>query len=118
MADAGPLQRWEAAAERILWRGRWDALYEPGERGGRWFSGATLNAAENCVDRHVPVLGDKVAFHWEGEPGDRRTLTYRELHAEVCAFADALRGDRKSTRLNSSHGSISYAVFCLKKKKQ
>jgi acetyl-CoA synthetase len=92
MADAGPLQRWEAAAERILWRRRWDALYEPGERGGRWFSGATLNAAENCVDRHVPVLGDKVAFHWEGEPGDRRALTYRELHAEVCAFAEALRG--------------------------
>ena len=92
MPDPKLLRRWEEAAERLLWRCRWDALYEPGERGGRWFTGATLNAAENCLDRHLPTLAEKVAFHWEGEPGDQRTLTYGDLHAEVCAFADALRG--------------------------
>jgi acetyl-CoA synthetase len=91
MPDAELLGRWENAAGRISWQRRWDTLYEPGPLGGRWFSGATLNAAENCVERHVGKSGGKVALHWEGEPGDRRAITYAELHAEVCAFADALR---------------------------
>jgi acetyl-CoA synthetase len=91
MVDDALLKRWESAADRITWRQPWHAVYEPGGRGGRWFPGATLNAAENCVDRHLPTLAQKVALHWEGEPGDRRAITYRELHREVCAFADALR---------------------------
>src|SRR3712207_8724506 len=83
----------------------------------------SLNVAVNCVDRHVAAgRGDKVAFHFEGEPGDRRSLTYAQLQDEVNRAANALtelgiRADRKSTRLNSSHANISYAVFCLKKKK-
>jgi acetyl-CoA synthetase len=92
MADAERLRRWEVAADQLVWRRRWDAVYEPGEHGGRWFPGGRLNAAENCVDRHLPTLGGKVAFYWEGEPGDRRTITYSDLHADVCAFAEALRG--------------------------
>jgi len=92
MANAQLLQGWQAAADRIAWRQPWEALYEPGERGGRWFPGATLNAAENCVDRHLPALADKVALHWEGEPSDHRAITYGELHGDVCALADALRG--------------------------
>jgi acetyl-CoA synthetase len=59
----------------------------------KWFVGGTLNVSYNCLDRHVDAgLGDKIAFHWEGEPGDERTLTYAELLAEVCRFANALKG--------------------------
>ena len=54
--------------------------------------GGTLNVSYNCLDRHVEAGGgDKVAYHWEGEPGDTRTITYAELHAEVCRFANVLR---------------------------
>jgi acetyl-CoA synthetase len=67
----------------------------------RWFEGGTLNVSYNCLDRHVEAgRGDKVAFHWEGEPGDTRTLTYAELLEEVAKFANVLkalgveRGDR------------------------
>jgi acetyl-CoA synthetase len=66
-----------------------------------WFAGGTLNASVNCLDRHVEAGGgDKVAYHWEGEPGEERAITYRELLEEVCRFANALkalgveRGDR------------------------
>ena len=57
----------------------------------KWFVGGTLNVAVNCVDRHVAAgLGDRVAFHWEGEPGDTRTITYADLLASVCQAANAL----------------------------
>ena len=57
----------------------------------RWFEDGTLNVAENCVDRHVAAgLGDKVAYHWIGEPGDTRTLTFADLHREVQKAANAL----------------------------
>src|ERR1700741_2387220 len=84
--------RWSEAAESLAWHLRWTALYEPRGRNGRWFAGGMLNAAVNCVDRHLPDGGDRPAFHWEGEPGDRRTITYGELDAQVRAFAAALRG--------------------------
>ena len=66
----------------------------------RWFEDGTLNAAANCLDRHLETQGDKVAILWEGEPGDTRSLTYRQLHEEVCRFASGLgklgvaQGDR------------------------
>ncbi|HXU71901.1 MAG TPA: acetate--CoA ligase [Polyangia bacterium] len=56
----------------------------------RWFADGKLNLAANCLDRHLATRGDKPALVWVGEPGDRRTLTYRELHAEVCRTANAL----------------------------
>ncbi len=59
----------------------------------KWFVGGQLNASYNCLDRHLtPERKDKLAIIWEGEPGDTRTLTYTELHAEVCKFANALKG--------------------------
>jgi acetyl-CoA synthetase len=66
----------------------------------KWFADGTLNLSFNCLDRHLEESGDKVAYHWIGEPGDTRTLTYRRLHEEVGRFANALkslgvaRGDR------------------------
>ncbi len=66
----------------------------------RWFTDGTLNLSYNCLDRHLEERGDKVAYHWVGEPGDTRDISYRDLHREVCRIANALtslgveRGDR------------------------
>jgi acetyl-CoA synthetase len=58
----------------------------------RWFDGGELNLSANCLDRHLATRGDKVALLWEGEPGDERKLTYRQLHVEVCKLANVLKG--------------------------
>ncbi|MES1157889.1 MAG: acetate--CoA ligase, partial [Haliangium ochraceum] len=57
----------------------------------KWFEDGELNLSANCLDRHLSTRGDQIALIWEGEPGDGRTLTYRELHAEVCRAANALK---------------------------
>jgi acetyl-CoA synthetase len=100
-AAADPEGFWAEQAERITWFSRWDAVMEWTPPWVKWFVGGTLNASYNCLDRHVEAGGgDKVAYHWEGEPGDTRTLTYRELYEETCRLANALkalgvgRGDR------------------------
>jgi len=68
----------------------------------RWFTDGTLNASWNCLDRHLEKRGDKVAIIGEGEQGDVRTLTYRQLHAEVCKLANGLKalGVKKGDRVN------------------
>jgi acetyl-CoA synthetase len=81
--------RWAAVVDTLTWTTPPNAVYEPVDRLGRWFRDGTLNAAINCVDRHPP---DRPAIHWEGEPGDRRTLTFGELSSEVTALTVALRG--------------------------
>src|SRR5690606_6926664 len=59
----------------------------------KWFVGGQLNVSANCLDRHVEAgIGDRVAYHWEGEPGDTRTITYADLLAEVERFASVLKG--------------------------
>ena len=66
----------------------------------RWFADGELNISFNCLDRHLDEHGDQVAYHWVGEPGDTRTLTYQDLYSEVCRFANGLlslgveKGDR------------------------
>ena len=114
------LRQWEAAAERIHWERRWETLYAPGPRGGRWLGGATLNVAENCLDRHAGEDPGRNAFHWEGEPGDRRTVTYGELHADVCALAAAFmrlgvgRGDRVAIHLGLVPEAIVTMLACAR----
>jgi len=81
--------RWATVADTLAWTTPPGAAYEPVGRFGRWFRDGRLNAAANCVDRHP---ADRPAIHWEGEPGDRRTLTFGELGSEVAALAVALRG--------------------------
>ncbi|MDR5701140.1 acetate--CoA ligase [Agromyces aerolatus] len=127
-AAADPVGFWEQQAERLDWAERWHTAHTwvhpatgaggldthptsspatrpagpaGGDVGATWFAGGKLNAAVNCVDRHVAAgLGDKVAFFFEGERGDRRTLTYAELEREVAKAANALtelgvtKGDR------------------------
>jgi acetyl-CoA synthetase len=89
---AGVLAEWAAAAADLTWARPFDSVHRAGDRGGQWFPGGTLNASVNCLDRHLPARADQVAIHWEGEIGDRRSLTYGALHAEVVAFTEALRG--------------------------
>src|SRR5919106_4072040 len=86
------LAGWEEAAGELAWDRPWSAVYRDDRPGGSWFSDGVLNASVNCLDRHLPERAEQVAIHWEGETGDRRTITYGALHTEVVAFADALRG--------------------------
>jgi acetyl-CoA synthetase len=92
-AERDPVAFWEKAAERLTWETKWDrALDWDNPPFAKWFVGGTLNAAYNCVDRHVENgLGDRVAYHWVGEPeGDTRDITYAELKDMVCQAANAL----------------------------
>jgi acetyl-CoA synthetase len=102
-ADADRLAFWAEAAERLDWGRRWDQVLDwSNPPFAKWFVGGTINAAVNCVDRHVAAgRGDKVALHWVGEPADdTRDITYAELKDEVCRAANALtalgvqKGDR------------------------
>lgn len=87
---------WAEQAEKfVTWAKPWDQVLDWDYRKGeiRWFDGAELNVAYNCLDRHLDERGDQTAILWEGdEPDQDRRLTYRELHAEVCRFANALKG--------------------------
>jgi len=83
---------WENQAKRLTWAKPWEQVLDWSDAPfSKWFVGGTLNAAVNCLDRHVEAgYGDKVAYHWEGEPGDTRTITYAELTKLVCQAANAL----------------------------
>ncbi|HEV3233327.1 MAG TPA: acetate--CoA ligase [Candidatus Dormibacteraeota bacterium] len=92
---------WESEARRLVWFEPWQKVLEGEPPDYKWFVGGKLNVSFNCLDRHVAEgRGAKVAYHWEGEPGDARTITYQELLEEVCRTANALkelgvkRGDR------------------------
>ena len=80
---------WEAEArERVTWLEDFHTLAEWELPYAKWFLGGKLNVAHTCVDRHVEAgLGERVAYHWEGEPGDIRTITYADLQREVVRMA-------------------------------
>jgi acetyl-CoA synthetase len=89
------------AGELVDWNQKWHTVLEWDLPFAKWFVGGKLNVSYNCLDRHVAAgRGDRVAYHWEGEPGDARTITYAELLGEVQRFANVLkslgvtRGDR------------------------
>src|SRR5438270_9865501 len=84
---------WAQQALALDWYEEWDTILEWDLPFAKWFVGGTLNVSYNCLDRHVNNgLGDRVAFHWEGEPGDTRTITYAELLEDVQKFANVLKG--------------------------
>ena len=91
-AAADRLGYWERQARRLSWTREWDQVLDwSNPPFAKWFVGGELNIAYNCVDRHVEAgLGDKVAIHWEGEPGDTRTITYADLLKSVSQAANTL----------------------------
>jgi len=81
------------ASELVSWDTEWDTICEWNLPYSKWFVGGKLNVSYNCLDRHVIAgKGDKVAFHFEGEPGDTRTITYSQMLDEVQKFANVLKG--------------------------
>ena len=97
---------WARQAMELDWFTEWDEILDWQVPYAKWFVGGKLNVSYNCLDRHVEGgHGDQVAFHWEGEPGDTRTLTYADLLAEVQRAANALKalgvekGDRVAVYL-------------------
>jgi acetyl-CoA synthetase len=100
-ARDAPESFWARMAEELHWFKRWDKVLEWDLPHAKWFVGGKTNVAYNCLDRHLQTWRrNKAAIIWEGEPGDQRTLTYQQLHTEVCRFANVLkrsgieRGDR------------------------
>ena len=81
------------ARELLAWNEDFDQVLDWQLPFAKWFIGGKLNVSYNCLDRHVEAgRGDKVAFHWEGEPGDTLTITYADLLEEVSKFANVLKG--------------------------
>jgi acetyl-CoA synthetase len=93
-AEADPEGWWTSHAEQLRWMAPWETVLEWTPPQARWFTGGRLNVSDNCLDRHIDDgHGDQVAYHWEGEPGDTRDITYAELRDEVARFANALKAD-------------------------
>ncbi|PZR63033.1 MAG: acetate--CoA ligase [Chloroflexi bacterium] len=93
---------WDAEGKRLEWMEPYGELYTWDLPYAKWFIGGKLNVSVNCLDRHVDAgHGDRVAYHWEAEPGETRAITYRELLEETCRLANALRslGVRKGDRV-------------------
>jgi acetyl-CoA synthetase len=100
-ANKDRLAFWEKQANRLHWDKKWSQVVDWQLPFAKWFIGGKLNASYNCLDQHVlEGRGDRVAFHFEGEPGDTRTITYSQLLSEVCKTTNALielgikQGDR------------------------
>src|SRR6266545_555501 len=82
----------DAARDELTWSKPFTKVLDWKLPYARWFYDGELNLSANCLDRHLATRGDRVALEWEGEPGDSRKITYRELHAEVCKFANVMKG--------------------------
>ncbi|MFI5046323.1 MAG: acetate--CoA ligase [Acidimicrobiia bacterium] len=109
-ADADIEAFWAKQARDLLdWYEPWHTVLEWDLPNAAWFVGGKLNVSYNCLDRHVATgHGDQVAYHWEGEPGDTRTITYAQLLDDVCRLANALLelGVRKGDRVNIYLGMV------------
>jgi acetyl-CoA synthetase len=92
-AARDPLAWWAGEAEKLHWFRRWETVLDDSNPPFyKWFVGGKINASYNCLDRHVEAgLGDRVAFHWRGEEGEERDITYAQLLADVERFANALK---------------------------
>jgi acetyl-CoA synthetase len=108
-AGADPEGFWAEQAQALDWFEKWQTVCEWDPPWVKWFIGGKLNVSYNCLDRHVNSGGgDKVAYYWEGEPGEERTITYQALYEEVCRFANGLKslGVRKGDRVAIYLGMI------------
>jgi acetyl-CoA synthetase len=108
-ADADPAGFWGRVAGDLDWFRKWDKVIDGEVPWTKWFTGGKLNLSHNCLDRHLTTWRkNKAAIIWEGEPGEIRTLTYQQLHSEVCRFANVLKslgvktGDRVAIYMGMS----------------
>ena len=93
---------WAKFAEELDWFKKWDQVLDWNPPHAKWFLGGKLNVSYNCVDRHLKgPRRNKAAIIWEGEPGDWKVYTYRDLYREVCKFANGLKslGVKKGDRV-------------------
>jgi acetyl-CoA synthetase len=92
-----PAKFWAREARELTWQQPWKKVLEWTVPFAKWFVGGKLNVSENCLDRHLLTYRrNKAAIIWEGEPGEKRTLTYQQLHHEVCRFANVLKRNKVS----------------------
>jgi acetyl-CoA synthetase len=90
-----PAKFWAREASELVWRKRWKSVLKWKAPFAQWFPGGKLNVSENCLDRHLNgPTKNKVAILWEGEPGDKRALTFQQLHRDVCRFANVLKRNK------------------------
>jgi acetyl-CoA synthetase len=90
-AERDPDAWWEEQADRLEWFERWSQTFEWDPPHHKWFLGGKLNASYNCLDRHLDASAGRIAYHWIGEPGEKRSISYKELHSEVCRLANVLK---------------------------
>ena len=108
-AERDPEAFWAGIAGELEWFRKWDKVLEWEAPWAKWFTGGKINLSHNCLDRHLTTWRkNKAAIIWEGEPGEIRTLTYQQLHSEVCRFANVLKslgvqtGDRVAVYMGMS----------------
>jgi acetyl-CoA synthetase len=111
---------WAAQAKRVDWIKPFTKVkntsYDPHNVSIKWFEDGTLNLAYNCIDRHLAKRGDQTAIIWEGDdPKDSKTVTYKQLHAEVCKFANVLKaqGVKKGDRVTIYLPMIVEAAYAM-----
>ncbi len=116
-AKADPEGFWaELAAQELHWFGQWEKVLDWQPPFAQWFVGGKINISYNCLDRHLTTWRkNKAALIWEGEPGDSRTLTYAQLHREVCQMANVLKqlGVQKGDRVGIYMPMIPEAAIAL-----
>jgi acetyl-CoA synthetase len=120
-ADADWQGFWTGWARKLEWSTPFTSVLEWNEPFARWFADGTINASVNCLDRHVAAgRGDRVAFYFEGEPGDQRTITYADMLASVCRFANGLKklglqkGDRVAIYMPMIPEAVTAMLACAR----
>jgi acetyl-CoA synthetase len=114
------IERWRAIADQLAWSTPYEQVLTSRRPRDEWFAGGRLNLSVNCLDRHLDARGDQVAIFWEGEPGDRREVTYRGLHEETVVVAAALRdmgvgvGDRVALHLGWLPEAVVAMLACAR----
>jgi len=98
-----PESFWAQQAQQLEWYKKWDKVHywDAQKAICRWFEGGKLNASFNCLDRHLETHGDRIAIKWEGDGGETQSFTYKQLHMDVCKFANVLKskGVKKGDRV-------------------
>ena len=115
-----PVKFWEEHGKRVDWIKPYTVVkntsYDHENVSIKWFEDGTLNVSANCIDRHLAKRGDQPAIIWEGdEPSDHKTITYSELHSEVCKFANVLKenGAKKGDRITIYMPMIPEAAYAM-----